>query len=94
VSILAWIVLGLCAGGLAQLLLPSDNKPRGCISTLVIGVLGALIGGFVANRLGLGELGTFFDIETWLIAIIGSFVLLALLALIGRLTSSGRRRTY
>jgi uncharacterized membrane protein YeaQ/YmgE (transglycosylase-associated protein family) len=75
VGILGWILLGLLAGAVAKALLPGDD-PGGCIGTTLIGIAGALIGGFIASALDLGELGTFFDLETWVIAIGGALVLL------------------
>jgi uncharacterized membrane protein YeaQ/YmgE (transglycosylase-associated protein family) len=75
VGILGWVLLGLLAGAIAKALLPGDD-PGGCIGTTLIGIAGALIGGFIASALGLGELGTFFDAETWVIAIGGALLLL------------------
>jgi len=74
-GIIGWIVLGLLAGAIAKFVLPGDD-PGGIIVTMLIGIVGALLGGFIASGLGFGELGNFFDIRTWLIAIGGSLVLL------------------
>jgi len=76
VGILGWIVLGACVGAIARALIPGPTEPGGCIGTTAIGVLGALIGGFIASALDIGELGDFFDLGTWLIAIGGSILLL------------------
>jgi uncharacterized membrane protein YeaQ/YmgE (transglycosylase-associated protein family) len=81
-GLLAWILLGLFAGAIARAILPGRNEPGGCIGTTAIGILGALIGGFLATALDVGKLKDFFDLETWLIAIGGSLILLALLNLI------------
>ena len=75
-GLLAWILLGLFAGAIARALVPGPTEPSGCIGTTAIGILGALIGGFIATALGIGHLGHFFDLGTWLIAIGGSVLLL------------------
>jgi uncharacterized membrane protein YeaQ/YmgE (transglycosylase-associated protein family) len=89
-GIIGWIILGLLAGALAKALLPGDD-PGGIIITTLIGVAGALIGGFVAQALGFGDpIDEFFDWSTWLAAIIGAVVLLLVYrALVGR----GTRRS-
>jgi uncharacterized membrane protein YeaQ/YmgE (transglycosylase-associated protein family) len=79
VGILGWILLGLFAGTIARALIPGRTEPSGCIGTTAVGILGALIGGFIATALGIGELRTFFHLETWLIAIGGSVLLLLVL---------------
>ena len=77
-GILGWIVIGLLAGGIAKLLMPGKD-PGGYIVTAVIGVAGALIGGFLAAAIfGAHPLDEFFDISTWLTAIVGAVILLAL----------------
>ena len=77
-GIIAFIILGLLAGLIAKAIMPG-NDPGGYIVTTLIGVAGALIGGFLAAALfGADPLDEFFDISTWLTAIIGSIILLAL----------------
>jgi uncharacterized membrane protein YeaQ/YmgE (transglycosylase-associated protein family) len=77
-GIIGWILLGLFAGILAKVLLPGDD-PGGIIITTVVGIIGALLGGFVARALGFGDpIDEFFDISTWLAAIIGAIVLLVI----------------
>ena len=78
-GIIAWLLLGLFAGAIARALVPGRSEPGGCIGTTAIGILGALIGGFIATALGIGKLGHFFDLGTWLIAIGGSILLLLLI---------------
>jgi uncharacterized membrane protein YeaQ/YmgE (transglycosylase-associated protein family) len=77
-GIIAWIILGLLAGMIARALLPGHDAV-GMIATRLIGIAGAIIGGFVAELLGFGGLGTFFELRTWIIAVAGALVLLALL---------------
>ena len=76
-GIIAFIILGLLAGLIAKAIMPG-NDPGGYIVTTLIGIAGALIGGFLAAALfGADPLDEFFDISTWLTAIIGSIILLA-----------------
>jgi uncharacterized membrane protein YeaQ/YmgE (transglycosylase-associated protein family) len=80
-GIIGWIVLGLLAGAIAKLILPGDD-PGGFIVTTLIGIAGALLGGFIASALGIGDLDEFFDIGTWLIAIGGALLLLMIYRLV------------
>ena len=84
-----WIVLGLFAGTIARALVPGRSGPTGCIGTTAVGVLGALLGGWLATELDLGSIDEFFDLETWLIAIAGSALLLLVFAALAR---GSRRR--
>jgi uncharacterized membrane protein YeaQ/YmgE (transglycosylase-associated protein family) len=77
-GIIAFIVLGLLAGAIAKAIMPGDD-PGGWIITAVIGVVGAILGGFLAGALfGADPMDEFFDISSWLTAIVGSIILLAL----------------
>ena len=77
-GIIAFIILGLLAGLIAKAIIPG-NDPGGYIVTTIIGIVGALLGGFLAAALfDAHPLDEFFDISTWLTAIIGSIILLAL----------------
>ena len=90
-GIIAFVILGLLAGAIAKALLPGDD-PGGFIVTAIIGIVGAILGGFLAAALfNAHPLDDFFDISTWLTAIVGSVVLLLLYRLVaGR---GGGRRT-
>jgi uncharacterized membrane protein YeaQ/YmgE (transglycosylase-associated protein family) len=85
VGIIAFIILGLLAGGIAKALLPGDD-PGGFIVTAIVGIVGALIGGFLAGALfDADPLDEFFDISTWLTAIVGAIILLLIYrAVLGR----------
>jgi uncharacterized membrane protein YeaQ/YmgE (transglycosylase-associated protein family) len=85
VGIIAFIILGLLAGGIAKALMPGDD-PGGFIITAIIGVAGALIGGFLAGALfDADPLDEFFDISSWLTAIVGAIILLLIYrAVVGR----------
>jgi len=88
-GIIAFIILGAIAGAIAKALLPGDD-PGGFIVTTLIGIVGAVLGGFLAAALfDAHPLDDFFDISTWLTAIVGSIILLLIYrAVAGR---SGRR---
>jgi uncharacterized membrane protein YeaQ/YmgE (transglycosylase-associated protein family) len=77
-GIIAFIILGALAGVIAKAIMPG-NDPGGFIVTTIIGIVGALLGGFLAAALfDAHPLDEFFDISTWLTAIVGSVILLAL----------------
>jgi len=73
-GIFAWIVFGLIAGALAKFIMPGDD-PGGFIVTTIIGILGAVIGGFIAVQLGFGDVAGF-DVRSFVIAIAGALILL------------------
>ena len=73
-SIIAWIIIGLIAGALAKLIMPGDD-PGGIIVTILIGIAGAFVGGFLASLIGLAEGGL---IWTIVVATIGAIILLAI----------------
>ncbi len=84
-GILSWIVVGCIAGLLAKLILPGDD-PGGLIVTTLIGMAGALVGGFLIGVLG-GAGATGFNIWSVLVATLGAVVLLA----VYRLFAGSRR---
>ena len=73
-GLISWIVFGLIAGVIAKLIMPGRD-PGGCIITVIIGVVGALLGGFIATALGYGGIAGF-EWRSLLIAVIGSLILL------------------
>ncbi|WP_184235276.1 GlsB/YeaQ/YmgE family stress response membrane protein [Conyzicola lurida] len=82
-GIIGWIVLGLIAGAIAKAILPG-TQGGGWLITLVLGVVGALVGGFIGSALfGIG-LEEFWSIQTWLVAIAGSIVVLLIYGLLTR----------
>jgi uncharacterized membrane protein YeaQ/YmgE (transglycosylase-associated protein family) len=73
-GILSWIILGLIAGAIAKFIMPGDD-PGGIFITIILGIVGAVVGGFIASALGLGGLDGF-SLGTLLLAILGSILLL------------------
>ena len=89
-GIIAFIILWLLAGAIAKALMPGDD-PGGWIITGIIGVVGALLGGFLAAAIfDAHPLDEFFDISTWLTAIIGSIILLAIYRVVVDRNHDGR----
>ncbi|HEY7706212.1 MAG TPA: GlsB/YeaQ/YmgE family stress response membrane protein [Gaiellaceae bacterium] len=85
-GIIAFIILGLLAGLIAKAILPGDD-PGGLILTTIIGVIGAILGGFLAGALfDADPMDEFFDISSWLTAIVGALVLLVIYRMV-----AGRR---
>lgn len=80
-NILSWIIFGLIAGVLAKVISPGKNDPQGCVVTIVLGILGAFVGGFIGTRLGFGAV-TGFNLKSLGIAILGSVILLLINAVI------------
>lgn len=82
-GIIGWIILGLVAGAIAKAILPG-TQGGGWIITLVLGVVGALLGGFIGSAVfGIGLEG-FFSIQTWLLAIGGAIIVLLIYGLVTR----------
>lgn len=72
-AIIGWIIIGAIAGALAKFIMPGDD-PGGIIITILLGIAGAFVGGFLASLIGIGG-GT---IMTIIIATIGAIILLAI----------------
>ncbi len=82
-GIIGWIVLGLIAGAIAKAILPG-TQGGGWIITLILGVVGAVLGGFIGSQVfGIGLEG-FFSIQTWLLAIGGAILVLLIYGLVTR----------
>ena len=79
-GIIGWIVIGLLAGGIAKLLMPGRD-PGGCIITILLGIAGALLAGFLGQSLGWYERG---EGAGFIAAIVGALVLLLIYRLIAR----------
>jgi uncharacterized membrane protein YeaQ/YmgE (transglycosylase-associated protein family) len=73
-GVLSWIVFGLIAGAIGKFLHPGKD-PGGFFVTIIIGILGAVVGGFIASALGVGDIDGF-NFGSLAIAILGSILLL------------------
>ena len=81
-DILTWIILGLVAGLIAKFVMPG-NDSGGLIVTIIVGIAGAVIGGFVASALGFGAVSGV-NLRSVVIAAIGAFALLFALRMLKR----------
>lgn len=82
-GIIGWIVLGLLAGLIAKAIMPGAER-FGIVLTTILGIVGALLGGFLATALGFGDpVDEFFDISTWLAAIVGALIILFIVNAVG-----------
>lgn len=73
-GIISWIILGLIAGALAKLLMPGRD-PGGIIVTIIIGIAGAVVGGFIASAIGFGSV-TGINLGSIIVSILGAILLL------------------
>ena len=80
-NVLSWIVFGLLAGGIAKLIMPGKD-PGGCLTTIVIGIIGSLIGGFLGTQLFGVDEATTFNLRSLGLAVLGAFLLLLLFRLL------------
>ena len=80
---IGWIVLGLIAGAIAKAIKPGEQG-GGLIATLVLGVVGALLGGWIGSALFNADISSFWSFSTWLLAIGGSLIVLVLWGLFTR----------
>ena len=89
-GVIAWIVLGAVSGLIAEHL---TGKRAGLLLATVVGIVGALIGGFIGKAVfGVQTLNTFFNLSTWVTAIVGAVVLFLLFGAVrGRGRSGGGR---
>lgn len=89
-SIIGFLILGLIMGALAKLILPGEQG-GGWIATLVLGVVGALLGGWIGSAIfGVG-LEEFWSLQTWIVALIGALVVLIIWGFITK--NRGHART-
>ena len=81
-SIIAWIVLGALAGWIASMIM-GTNSQQGCLLDIVVGIIGAFIGGFVMSLFG-GPGVSGFNIPSIIVSIIGAVILLAIVKTVRR----------
>ena len=73
-GLISWVVFGALAGWLARLIMPGKD-PGGCFVTPLIGIVGAVLGGFLATLLGFGGIARFY-LPSLLVAILGALIVL------------------
>ncbi len=89
ITIIAWIVLGAIAGWIAGMLVRGDER-WGVLGHIVLGIVGALVGGFLANALGFGsgrEGGDVVNIQSIIVAIIGAVIVVLVVVVVAATTS-------
>jgi uncharacterized membrane protein YeaQ/YmgE (transglycosylase-associated protein family) len=74
-GIIGFLILGLIAGAIAKAILPG-NQGGGWLATMILGVIGAVVGGWLGSIIFNRGLNDFFDLQTWVVAILGSLVVL------------------
>ena len=74
-GLIAWLIFGGLVGWIASMIMGTDAQ-QGILMNIIVGIVGALLGGFLASLLGLGGVGSFFNIWSWIIAILGAVILL------------------
>ena len=79
-GIIGWIVIGLLAGGIAKLLMPGKD-PGGCVVTILLGIAGALLAGFIGKSIGWYDES---EAAGFIAAIVGAFVILLIYRLVLR----------
>ena len=79
-GILGWIVVGLLAGGIAKLLMPGQD-PGGCVITILLGIAGALLAGFIGKSVGWYDQN---EAAGFIAAIVGAFLILLIYRLVLR----------
>jgi len=77
-GIISWALFGLIAGAIAKALRSGDD-PGGWLITIIIGIFGAVIGGWIGTALGWGDV-TGFNIKSFFLAVVGALVLLFFVA--------------
>jgi uncharacterized membrane protein YeaQ/YmgE (transglycosylase-associated protein family) len=95
-GILAWIIFGLIAGLIAKALMPGKD-PGGCIITTLLGIVGAVIGGFIGRSLlgygrasdSMGDVSKPGFLMSLVLAVIGAIIVLAVYRLISRRNTGG-----
>lgn len=82
-GIIAWIVFGLIAGVIAKLLMPGRDG-GGFILTCILGIVGAVVGGWLATMFGIGGSISGFDLHSFLVAVVGAIVVLVIFRFLRR----------
>ena len=81
-GILSWVILGLIAGALAKFIMPG-NQSSGWVITIVLGIVGAVVGGFIGSALGFGDVNGF-NFRSLIIATVGALVVLGIYSMVAK----------
>lgn len=73
-GILTWIIFGLIAGAIAKFLMPG-TQGGGWLMTIILGIIGAFVGGYIGSALGWGDVNSF-DFRSMLLAVVGALIVL------------------
>ncbi len=79
-SILVWVIFGALAGWVGSMIMGTDGQ-QGLVLNIVVGIIGAVLGGYIMNYFGKGGVSGF-NLYSFLVAVVGAVVLLAILKLI------------
>lgn len=82
-GLLAWVIFGALAGWVASII-TGRNERQGCILNIVVGIIGALLGGFIISLLSGTGFSFDFNLRSFLVAVLGSVVLLLVVGLVRR----------
>ena len=82
-GILSWIVFGALAGWVASLIM-GTNQRQGCLGNIIVGIVGALLGGFLIDLLGRGGANFAFNIRSFIVAVVGAVLLLGIVRMVRR----------
>ena len=82
-GIIAWIIFGLIAGVIAKLIMPGRDG-GGFILTCILGIVGAVVGGWLATMFGIGGDVSGFNLHSFLVAVVGAIVVLGVFRLVRR----------
>lgn len=82
-NLIIWLIFGALAGWIASMIMRTDAE-QGAVANIIVGILGALVGGFISRALGGPDVSAGFNLMSLIIAIIGAVVLLAVVRMFRR----------
>ena len=92
-GIIAWIIFGLIAGIIAKLIMPGRDG-GGFFLTCILGIVGAVVGGWLATMFGIGGSISGFNLHSFLVAVVGAILVLGIFRLLRRAAIRFHIRTY
>jgi uncharacterized membrane protein YeaQ/YmgE (transglycosylase-associated protein family) len=82
-GLLSWLIFGALAGWIASMI-AGTNERQGCILNIIVGIVGAFIGGFLVQLLGGGEMNFGWDLSSFIISVVGAVILLLIVGAVRR----------